>query len=93
MVVECPWLSAAPIAAPMCMSGPSGPTGSPLATTRPHDSHLTPSVATLNSWEEGRGGEERAKEGGEVEEGVRCPAPPPKTSPSPPLHRACDPPP
>ncbi len=49
MVVECPWLSAAPMAAPMCISGPSGPTGSPLATTSPQDTNLTASVATLNS--------------------------------------------
>lgn len=49
MVVECPWLSAAPMAAPMCISGPSGPTGRPLATTSPHDTNLTASVATLNS--------------------------------------------
>ena len=48
-VVECPWLSAAPIAAPMWMSGPSGPTGRPLDTTRPQDTNFTTRVAMLNT--------------------------------------------
>ena len=49
-VVECPCDSAAPSAAPMWMSGPSGPTGSPLATARPQEMTLTTTVAMLNTW-------------------------------------------
>jgi hypothetical protein len=54
-VVEWPWDSAAPRAAPMWMRGPSGPTGRPEATARPQERILTPTVAMLNTWGRRRG--------------------------------------
>mmetsp|Transcript_18404 Transcript_18404/g.39566 ORF Transcript_18404/g.39566 Transcript_18404/m.39566 type:complete len:302 (-) Transcript_18404:724-1629(-) len=48
-VVLCPWLSALPSAAPMWMRGPSGPTGRPLPTARPHDRNLTATVRMLKT--------------------------------------------
>lgn len=49
MVVECRPDIAEPRIAPMWISGPSGPTGSPAATTSEHDQNLTMKVHTLRS--------------------------------------------
>mmetsp|Transcript_2266 Transcript_2266/g.5761 ORF Transcript_2266/g.5761 Transcript_2266/m.5761 type:complete len:300 (+) Transcript_2266:225-1124(+) len=49
MVVEWPCEMAEPSAAPMCTSGPSGPTGSPAPTASAHDRNLAASVCTLNT--------------------------------------------
>lgn len=48
-VVEWPWLSAAPRAAPMWIMGPSGPTGKPLATANAQLANLTTTVKMLNT--------------------------------------------
>ena len=48
-VVECVWLNPAPIAAPMCIIGPSGPTGRPDVTAKQVDRNLTKKVTTLNT--------------------------------------------